>query len=119
MDFVCDKYRTGDSQLIDVCQRLAVFGYDFEDIEYVQNLVSGGCGIKGRSADLNQNNHAFLELDAHLGFFDMKKHLTSGIIKKHGNVAAGIILEKTLEFFFGTMQKDPITPVLHKIFRRI
>jgi hypothetical protein len=49
------------------------------------------------------NSYTF-KLDVHLGFFDMKKHLTSGIIKKHGNVAAGIILEKTLEFFFCAMQ---------------
>ena len=38
----CGKHLTGDSQSIDVCQRLAGFGYNNEDIEYVHNLVSGG-----------------------------------------------------------------------------
>jgi len=33
MDYVCGKHQIGGSQLIDVCQRLAVFGYNFEDIE--------------------------------------------------------------------------------------
>jgi hypothetical protein len=32
-DFVCGKHQTGNSQLIDVCQRLGVFGNNFKDIE--------------------------------------------------------------------------------------
>jgi hypothetical protein len=108
-DIIGDKHQVGDSQLIDVCQGLAVLDIILRSSDKFR-IWSVAVGNK-RTICRFKSDYPM--------FFDMKKHLTSCIIKKHGNLAAGIIPEKALEFFFCTMQKDPIPPVLHIISRRI
>ncbi len=65
--------------------------------------------------EVNSHSH-FSLLQSIFMFFDVKKHLTSCIFKKNGNMRRGTILRQIYKFFFCSMEEDPITPVVHIIF---